>query len=441
MNWYRRSLPILLAVVAVAGIHAEKPRVIVTTDGEVDDRCSMIRFLLYANEFDVLGLVHSSSKHHWKGDATHPEYRWEPVSWLDRQLDAYEKVYPNLIKHDPDYPRPRELRQVVFVGNIAYEGDMDAPTPGSERIVEVLLERNDEPVWLQAWGGSNTIARALKTIQEEHPECVADVTRKARLYLISFQDSTYHDYIQPEWPGLQTLHCRHATYGALAYRWPDFHPEDNRSYFNAEWMDKNILQGHGPLCDMYEANKDRSFRSEGDSPAFMHAIPVGLDNLDHPEYGGWGGRFVRASDDLFKSADGDGDRPHSIGRWAEAFQNDWAARADWCVSAYADANHPPVVNRQQAAGRTARPGERIALDVTSTSDPDGDQLSFHWWHHQEASTCPEPVEIMGASGASAELVVPAEARPGETIHAVCAVTDDGAPPLTRYARVVVHVAQ
>lgn len=32
-----------------------KPRVIVTTDGEIDDMCSMVRFLMYANEFQVEG--------------------------------------------------------------------------------------------------------------------------------------------------------------------------------------------------------------------------------------------------------------------------------------------------------------------------------------------------------------------------------------------------
>ena len=150
-------------------------RVIATTDGEVDDRCSMVRFLLYANEWDIRGLIHSSSKYHWKGDKNHPGKGWEPVSWLDQQLDAYAQIYPNLKVHDPDYPSPEYLRSQVFVGNIALEGDMREPTPGSNRITEVLLDPDESPVWLQAWGGSNTIARALKTIQEEHPERVEEV--------------------------------------------------------------------------------------------------------------------------------------------------------------------------------------------------------------------------------------------------------------------------
>ena len=44
------------------------PRVIVTTDGEVDDMDSFIRFLLYTNELNLEGLVYSSSQWHYKGD-------------------------------------------------------------------------------------------------------------------------------------------------------------------------------------------------------------------------------------------------------------------------------------------------------------------------------------------------------------------------------------
>ncbi|WDQ15165.1 nucleoside hydrolase-like domain-containing protein [Rhodopirellula sp. P2] len=43
----------------------ERPRILVTTDGEIDDECSMVRFLLYANEFDIEGIVTSSSQYHW----------------------------------------------------------------------------------------------------------------------------------------------------------------------------------------------------------------------------------------------------------------------------------------------------------------------------------------------------------------------------------------
>ncbi len=45
-----------------------KPRTIVTTDGEIDDVDSYIRMLLYANEFNIEGLIYNSSMWHYKGD-------------------------------------------------------------------------------------------------------------------------------------------------------------------------------------------------------------------------------------------------------------------------------------------------------------------------------------------------------------------------------------
>lgn len=42
----------------------DKPRTVITTDGEVDDVDSFIRMLLYSNEFEVEGLVYSSSQWH-----------------------------------------------------------------------------------------------------------------------------------------------------------------------------------------------------------------------------------------------------------------------------------------------------------------------------------------------------------------------------------------
>ena len=70
-----------------------RPRVIATTDGEVDDRSSMIRFLLYSSDFDVAGIVQVNSKYQRHG---HSDKRW-----IEAQLDAYDEVLPNLRKHQP----------------------------------------------------------------------------------------------------------------------------------------------------------------------------------------------------------------------------------------------------------------------------------------------------------------------------------------------------
>lgn len=93
---------IALSSIATAG---DRPRVIVISDGEIDDECSMVRFLLYANEWDVEGIITSSSQYHWQG------HRWAGDDWVEPNLDAYARVYPSLEKHDPAYFHvfPREV--------------------------------------------------------------------------------------------------------------------------------------------------------------------------------------------------------------------------------------------------------------------------------------------------------------------------------------------
>ena len=337
----------------------DRPRVIVTSDGEIDDECSLVRFLLYANEWDVEGIVTSSSQYHWRG------HRWAGDDWTEPYLNAYAKVHPNLIKHDSRYPSPEYLRQRTVLGNVDAEGEMEEITPGSQLIVRVLLDESDDrPVWLQAWGGPNTIARALKTIEEEHPEQMAEVAKKIRFFFIWEQDSTYQDYIRPHWGkyGIPTIISDQ--FWAIAYEWDKVLPPEKREYFTGEWMTRTHPEGpRSPVCIVQGARTTGDFRSEGDSPAFLHTIPTGLRSLESPDWGGWGGRYVRVRentwldpvpDPAFRYPEGrwytgsawgrqrmKANDPEDAGlrteyfkpisRWADAFQNDFAARADWCV--------------------------------------------------------------------------------------------------------------
>ena len=435
----------ILCVVLAPGLvfGAAKPRVIATTDGEGDDRCSMVRFLMYANEWDIKGMIYSSSVFHWKGDGKTQRHTWRRETWIEEDIDKYAEVYANLKKHDPGYPAPEYLRKQIFVGNIALTGDMRKATPGSDRIVEVLLDSDPSPVWLQAWGGSNTIARALKTIEEKYPDRMAEVSRKARLYLITLQDKTYRDYISKQWPQVQTLIS--GAFGAIAYSWKKHIPEELHKYFDDNWMKTNI-KGHGALSTMHPGlQNDRSmFISEGDSPSFMHEINVGLGSMENPEYGGWGGRFVREKGHEWRDAQDDTDKYKTIYRWAIAFQNDWAARADWCVKPYSECNHAPTVvcnadSTQNVLDISVDPGDEIELCAAGSSDPDGDTLSYRWWVYKDAGNYWAETPIRGAEAADAVITVPDNAS-GRTIHVILEVTDDGKPPLTRYRRLILKVS-
>lgn len=411
-----------------------RPRVIATTDGEIDDRCSMVRFLLYANEWDIEGIIYSSSKFHWVG------HNWDGTNWIQEDIARYATFYDRLKSHADGYPTPQQLLDRVAVGNISDVGAMDRDTPGSERIVEVLLDSKPGPVYLQAWGGTNTIARALWKIQHEHPDRMDEVSQKAILFIILDQDKTFREYVQPNWPNLLTLGS-FRQFATIAYRWDQLIPQELHRYFNRNWMQRNILEKHGPLCARYEAHPEKGFRSEGDSPAFMHQIPVGLRSLEHPGYGGWGGRFIREKPGsaIWKGARDGGDIGKPIWRFAAAFQNDWAARADWCVKDFEDANHPPRVYVEGPLDRTVKPGETVTLQACKCSDPDNDQLSYNWWQYTDVDTSESTLDLSTTNnGLDVRFEIPDE--PGKKLHLILEVTDGGDPPLTRYQRVILAIA-
>src|SRR5262245_41246767 len=105
-----------------------RPRTIVTTDPELDDSNSLVRFLLYGDEVTTEGLSYATSGVHWRGDGKgtllsvpNREYsrggldlcpctswRWNPaVHHIDEAVDIYAMVYANLKVHDPNYPAPQ----------------------------------------------------------------------------------------------------------------------------------------------------------------------------------------------------------------------------------------------------------------------------------------------------------------------------------------------
>ena len=249
----------------------QKPRVVVTTDPELDDSNSLLRYLLYSTDFRTEGLVYASSQFHWKGDGTGKtwfvagreydrfglhlcpctSWRWAPGErFIDDAVDVYERVYPNLRVHRPDYPTPADLRSKIRWGNVAFDGDISQDTPGSDLIRDVLLDSDPAPVYLLAWGGASTIARALKSIQDryagtaEWPAVRARVSRKAILSLSGDQDDTYATYIRPNWPDVRSLAAGQGGVN-LAYGAFVFASAEDAPYFSAGWTRENV-SSRGP---------------------------------------------------------------------------------------------------------------------------------------------------------------------------------------------------
>ncbi|BCS17544.1 uncharacterized protein APUU_10372S [Aspergillus puulaauensis] len=480
----------------------QMPRTVVTTDMEQDDLASLIRYLLYTNELDTQGLIYSSSRYHWAGDGngtkfylpdreyTSPQWtwRWTGTRYIqDIVLKAYAEVYPNLRNHDPFYPSPEELLDSVKIGNIDFEGEMERDTQGSDFIRELLLDTKDSrPLYLQAWGGTSTIARALKSIEEEYSpssqwaNIKATVSTKAVILASGFQDETYEKYIAPQWPDIRVEQfvAAYATWGYNCERGdgnvrglPDDHV-----YFTGNWTKTNIQTGPygklyrswldgqsmpGDQMDLFgdleklEANPNQfcdplgpyDFLSEGDNVVFNPLLKTGIQDPANPALGGWGGRSKQnsSSPNLWqlveneKNQTGAEDASYTTDRWMAAVQNDFAARMQWTLTPdYELANHPPEVKIANGTTVKARAGSTVTL-AGVVSDPDNGTVTTSWWQYLDEGSYPGKVTVT-ESGNNANVAVPADAKTGQTISIILQGTDDGHFPLTRYGRVFIQVA-
>ncbi|WP_235866233.1 DUF1593 domain-containing protein [Serinibacter arcticus] len=489
--------PYPTAFTAVGGIevNADKPRTIVTTDPELDDLNSLLRMFLYANEIDITGLVYSASQHHFEGDPAQgiAPFRWpEPdsVFHIDQAIDAYEEVYPNLVAHDPNYPTADALRDVTYWGNVKNVGEMTEDTEGSDFIKEILLDDEPGQVFLEAWGGPNTISRALKSIEEEYrgtPEWDAvydKVVEKAVITSWGQQDTTFTSYVKPNWPDIHNREVRTSIWG---YSARGVVLPEHAQYLTPGWTAANV-SSVGPIGEAYRVWGDGkqmaagfddedyfglsgytadelramgygvwtppqpkgAWISEGDSSNFALHVDNGLRSWAHPSWGGWGGRQAPSATDPLSwsnsgvrdiGPDGNPKNDFAAARWFEDFQLDFAARLQWSVTpAYADANHHPEPSVAEGTDLAVRAGQHVTLNGAVT-DPDGDAVDLTWWDYAEAGTYPGAGLSLSDDDGAVSFQVPADAEPGQTIHLILEATDDGEPALTHYQRVVLNVTE
>jgi len=474
---------------------SSKPRVILMDDPELDDQNTVVRYLLYSNQFNTEGLVYTSSGVHWAGDGKGTmwfvpggeytrfglnlcpctSWRWKPGErFIDDAVAIYAKVYPNLKVHDPDFPTPDYLKSKIFAGNIQFDGDISQDSPGSELIKNVVLDDKSGPVYLLTGAGQSTIARALKSIKlqsEGTPEWQAvyqKVSQKVIIQAFGDQDGTYASYIKPNFPDIQFRQMATATwgYGARDVVLPRY-----AKYLTAEWMKPNVSDV-GPFGSFYRVWGDGkqmvpgdifdyfglsgltteqlkakgyvvwappqekgSWISEGDTSIFMNLLDNGLRAYENLAYGGWGGRSGIDHDES-----GATPADYATARWFGPAQQDFAARMKWTVTpSYSSANHAPVVTVDGPLNISAKRGEKIRMQV-SAKDPDGNALACMWWQYKDAATYPGSISLMTPNTLSTSFEIPPNAIPGQTIHIIFEIRDNGTPTLTGYKRLIVTVS-
>ncbi|KAF7558718.1 hypothetical protein G7046_g5448 [Stylonectria norvegica] len=462
-----------------------KPRVFILSDisNEPDDAESLVRYLLYSNQFVTEGLVACTST--WMKTKTCPQD-------MHKIVDAYAGAVDNLNSHvhpEFQYPSAAYLKSIIKPGASVYgfkAVGSDIPlSEGGELLLKSITGPSTDPLWILVWGGTNVLAQVLfrlrATLAEEE---FASLRSKLRVYAISDQDDT-GSWIRNTFPDIFYIASVHAwnQYGLAAWTGisgdnyygfdqggPDF------SKLTKEWF-KNYIQ-IGPLGSAYP---DYLFIPEGDTPTFLYLIQNGLGVPEHPEYGSWGGRYqlTDISDqglgskhysdacDVVVGEDGKTYKTNhgTIWRWRDAYQNDFAARIQWTLSPFsASANHHPVISLNGSSGTSplyisAEAGTSLKLDASETYDPDSDYMMFNWWQYRDPSASQwsafievdemniekqdvqgrvVEVTLPGPEKCCVELLSRAPVEKGQVLHVILEVTDCGQPNLTSYKRVIIQ---
>ncbi len=437
-------------------VNATRPRLVVLTDigADPDDQMSLVRFLLYANDYDIEGIVATTST--WLRDTVNPHY-------ITERIDAYGEVLPNLRAHANGYADAAALLSRVGSGRAEYGMTgvgAGKDSEGSQLIIDAVDKADARPVWVAIWGGANTLAQSLWKVSETRSQEEVDrFVSRLRVYSISDQDDS-GPWLRAEYPRLWWVASVHAFNAYPQAAWLGIHvpaPTSDSAKSSQSWLDANIRKG--PMGELYP---EIAFGMEGDSPSFMNLISNGLSFPEHPDWGGWGGRYGQVSEtyglwaDVFDTVMGvDGQTVRSnqatIWRWRGAYQNDFAARIAWTLDAdFAAANHNPDVVLNGVEGKSAVEistcsGDGVELSAEGTSDPDGDPLVYRWWHYADVQGgfVTDSIEFSSESSAKTTATVPRE-KPRYSVggaerifHVILEVTDHGSPPLTSYRRAVI----
>ena len=466
MNIRRRLILSAIAILGLGCVAApagSKPRVVVLTDlsNEPDDEESLVRFLVYANEYDVEGLIATTST--WLRQGPREDL-------IRRDLKAYAEVRPNLLRHAPGFPEADALLAVTGTGQTGYGMDSvgEGRSTGGSRLLATAVDRADErPVWVLVWGGANTLAQTLWDVRAARSAAEVDrLAARLQVYSISDQDDA-GPWLRREFPGLFYIvsptrpdskeYFRATWTGISGDRLDGSGPGYKFELVDNPWLEEHVIRNHGPLGALYPRLK---YIMEGDTPTFLGLIDHGLGWTMSPAYGGWGGRYVlyqplsetrpiwtNNSDSRDTVTLDDGRTVTSdqatIWRWREQFQNDFAARMEWCVAdAFEKANHnpQPVLNGDRTKDvlrLRAKGGTEVALSAEGTSDPDRNAVRVTWWIYPEAGTV-KGAALTAAEGLATRVRLPTVSMPG-TVHVILQAEDDGTPHLFAYRRAVLEV--
>lgn len=323
-----------------AAFSADRPRLLVLTDigGDPDDTQSLIRLMVYANEFEIEGLVASAAgtPGELKIAITKPELIREIVA-------AYGQVRPQLAKRAKDWPATADLLRTIKSGNPqrgrAAIGEAH-DTEGSRWIIaRVDAGTAERPLNITIWGGQTDFAQALWRVKRDRGETgYQKFIQRLRVYDIGDQDKIA-DWMHSEFPGLYYVLARPPT-GADRRKatFRGMYLGGDESLTSRAWIDKNV-RSKGPLGELYPtktwtAPNPHACLKEGDTPSWFFFLPRGGNDPRDPSKPGWGGQYRKSEDGWYRdlAITDTFDPRETVSRWRPTFQADFAQRMAWCVA-------------------------------------------------------------------------------------------------------------
>lgn len=260
-------------------LSAERHRILVSTDiggTDPDDNQSMTHLLMYADEFDIEGLVSS------------PSYGTGSKNEILRMIDLYQQDLPKLqkglaaAKPSNHYPTPDYLKSITKQGKrdeAPLKGYSNA-TEGSNWIIECARKNDDRPLWVLVWGALEDVAQALHD--------APDIADKIRVYWIGGPNKKWgcnaYNYIAGNFPNLWFIE-NNATYRGFIGS-----AKDNSPLQAPYW--ETYMKGAGTLGDDFIKYYNGIVKM-GDTPSLLYLMN-GADVM-RPEAEHWGGQFEKMS--------------------------------------------------------------------------------------------------------------------------------------------------
>lgn len=244
-------------------------RLVVSTDiggTDPDDFQSMVHLLVYADSFDIEGLISSPYGPGRKSDI------------LD-VINCYELDYKNLATYSKNYPTPAALRAITKQGALDSPGasGIGTTTEGSDWLVRCARFDDPRPLHVLVWGGLEDLAQALHD--------APDILPKLRIYFIGGPNKKWsvdaYNYIEQNHPTLWIIEAN------ATYRGWFVGGNQLGQWGNQEFVTQHIA-GHGALGNYFNTQLKGTIKM-GDTPSVARLLR-GVS--EDPSQASWGGKYV-----------------------------------------------------------------------------------------------------------------------------------------------------